>query len=178
MSRIGKKPVQFTGGAKVTMTGRKLQAAGPKGSLDYELPPKVEAVLEASQVRLTADLTDPAGRRYLGLARSLLQGMVTGVSEGYKKQLEIQGVGFRGQIQGQKLTLSLGFSHPVIFEIPAGIKVTMSDPTHITVEGVDKQMVGEVAARIRKFHPPDSYKGKGVRYVGEQVTLKEGKTVG
>jgi len=114
----------------------------------------------------------------LGLARSLIQGMMIGVTAGYRKDLSIEGVGFRGQLSGQKLTLSLGFSHPIVFMVPEGIKITMPDNTKIVVEGIDKQKVGETAAQLRRFHPPDAYKGKGVRYLGEQVTLKEGKTVG
>lgn len=178
MSRIGKKPVQLTGGATVTVTGRAVAVSGPKGKLQMELPQGVTLAVEKDVAQLAADTATAEGRRFMGLARSLLQGMVTGVSAGYKKDLEIQGVGFRGTIQGQKLTLSLGFSHPVVYEIPQGIAVKMPDQTHISIEGADKQLVGEVAARIRKFHPPDSYKGKGVRYAGEQITLKEGKTVG
>jgi large subunit ribosomal protein L6 len=114
-----------------------------------------------------------------GMVRSLLQNMVTGVTTGYRRDLEFQGVGFRGQMKGaQNLSLSLGFSGPVEYEVPAGVKVTMPDPTHIVVEGADKQLVGEVAAELRAFRPPDAYQGKGLRYVGERVTLKEGKTVG
>ncbi len=177
MSRIGKKPVLLTG-ATVVVNGRSVQISGPKGKLEMQLPSGVTMEADKDQMQLGADVATAEGRRFLGLARSLIQGMVTGVTLGYKKNLEIQGVGFRGTLSGTKLNLSLGFSHPVIFEVPAGIKLTMPDQTHISIEGSDKQLVGEVAACIRRFHPPDSYKGKGVRYAGEQVTLKEGKTVG
>jgi large subunit ribosomal protein L6 len=112
-----------------------------------------------------------------GLSRSLINNMVIGVSQGFQKALEIHGVGFRAQLQGQNLILSLGFSHPVVFSIPAGIKITVQENTKITIEGIDKQVVGQVAADIRSFYPPEPYKGKGIRYVGEQIERKEGKTV-
>ena len=112
-----------------------------------------------------------------GLVRSLLNGMITGVSDGFKKQLELFGVGYRAQIAGSKLTLSLGYSNPVVYEIPAGVTVTMPDQTHINLESIDKQKIGEVTATIRRFRTPDAYHGKGVRYLGEKMTLKEGKTV-
>ena len=112
-----------------------------------------------------------------GLCRSLLQGMVTGVSAGFRRELEFQGVGYRGQCKGKHLTLNLGFSHPVEFDVPEGVEVSMPSPTQIVLESIDKQLVGQTAANIRRFRPPDAYKGKGIRYAGEQVSLKEGKTV-
>ena len=178
MSRIGKKPVKLEGGAAVAISGRQVTVSGPKGQMAFTLPERIDIQADAQQFSVSTVGTDRQSSMYLGLARSLLQGMVTGVTAGYRKALEIQGVGFRGQLAGQKLTLSLGFSHPVIFEVPAGVKLTMPDVTHIIIEGIDKQLVGETAARIRRFRPPDSYKGKGVRYAGEKITLKEGKTVG
>lgn len=178
MSRIGKKPVKLGKGVTVSAEAGRLTVAGPKGKLELALPAGVTCAQQGDEVVLAADLDSESGSRLLGLARSLLQGMVTGVTSGYRKDLQIEGVGFRGQLAGQKLTLSLGFSHPVVYEVPAGIKLTMPEPTKITIEGLDKHLVGEVAATIRRFRPPDAYKGKGVRYVGEQVTLKEGKTVG
>ena len=179
MSRIGKKPVKMEGGASVTLSGQTVTVSGPKGKLNYILPEGVALNQEtAGQVALSSAAETRQARMFLGLARSLIQGMVIGVTTGYRKELSIEGVGFRGQISGKKLTLSLGYSHPIVFEIPDGLKVTMPDNTKIIIEGIDKQMVGEAAARIRRFHPPDAYKGKGVRYTGEQVTLKEGKTVG
>ena len=178
MSRIGKKPIKLEGGAAVTLAGRTVTVSGTKGKLTLELPPGINLDVKDGSACLGMEGEEKQTKMYLGLARSLIQGMVIGVTAGYKKDLEIQGVGFRGTLQGTKLTLSLGFSHPVIFEVPAGIKLTMPDQTHISIEGTDKQLVGETAARIRRFHPPDSYKGKGVRHAGEQVTLKEGKTVG
>jgi large subunit ribosomal protein L6 len=178
MSRIGKKPVKLEKGVTVSAAGNRLSVAGPKGSLEMDLPPGVTWAQQGDAVCFSADTASAAGRRFLGLARSLLQGMVTGVTAGYRKDLQIEGVGFRGQVAGQKLTISLGFSHPVVFEVPAGVKVTMADQTKIAVEGIDKRLVGEVAAQIRRFRPPDAYKGKGVRYAGEKITLKEGKTVG
>ena len=178
MSRIGKKPVKLEGGAKVALQGRTVTVSGPKGSLAYELPEGISLAQDAGTFTLSAADDTRHGRMFLGLARSLLQGMVIGVTAGYKKELQIEGVGFRGNVAGNKLNLSLGYSHPVVFDIPAGIKITMPDQTKITVEGIDKQLVGEVAASIRRTHKPDAYKGKGVRYAGEQITLKEGKTVG
>lgn len=178
MSRIGKKPITIEGGATVTADGRAVTVSGPKGNLSYALPTGVSLAQDKGQVVLSADTTSAQGRMFLGLARSLLQGMLKGVTAGYRKELTIEGVGYRGQIAGQKLTLSLGFSHPVIFQAPAGLKLTMPEQTRIVIEGIDKHMVGEAAAQIRRFRPPDAYKGKGVRYAGEKVTLKEGKTVG
>lgn len=178
MSRIGKKPVKLESGVSAALNGRKVTVTGPKGKLDYELPEGIALAQEAGQLTLSAGDDSRQGKMFLGLARSLLQGMVVGVTAGYKKELQIEGVGFRGNVAGQKLNLSLGYSHPVIFDIPAGIKITMPDQTKITIEGIDKQLVGEVAASIRRTHKPDAYKGKGVRYAGELITLKEGKTVG
>ena len=178
MSRIGKKPVKLESGVSATLNGRQVTVTGPKGKLNYALPEGIAIVQEAGQLTLSAGDDSRQGKMFLGLARSLLQGMVVGVTAGYKKELQIEGVGFRGNVAGQKLNLSLGYSHPVIFDIPAGIKITMPDQTKITIEGIDKQLVGEVAASIRRTHKPDAYKGKGVRYAGELITLKEGKTVG
>jgi len=178
MSRIGKKPVKLESGVSATLNGRQVTVTGPKGKLNYALPEGIAIAQEAGQLTLTAGDDSRQGKMFLGLARSLLQGMVVGVTAGYKKELQIEGVGFRGNVAGQKLNLSLGYSHPVIFDIPAGIKITMPDQTKITIEGIDKQLVGEVAASIRRTHKPDAYKGKGVRYAGELITLKEGKTVG
>ena len=178
MSRIGKKPVKLGSGVTVTVQDQLVTVQGPKGKLELTLSPGISLTVDKDVATLAAALDTKEASMYLGLARSLLQCNVVGVTQGYKKDLQIEGVGFRGQVQGQKLTLSLGFSHPIVFDVPAGIKVTMPDQTKITVEGINKQMVGETAAQIRRFHPPDAYKGKGVRYVGEQVTLKEGKTVG
>lgn len=178
MSRIGKKPVKLEGGATVTLNGQIVTVAGPKGKLDYTLPPGISLKQENGQVTVSSESETRQASMFLGLARSLIQGMVVGVTAGYKKQLTIEGVGFRGQVSGQKLTMSLGFSHPIVYMIPEGLKITMPDNIKITVEGIDKQQVGEAAAQLRRFHPPDAYKGKGVRYLGEVVTLKEGKTVG
>lgn len=178
MSRIGKKPVKLDKGVTVTVSGQNVQVSGPKGKLDYVLPAGVALAQKDGTVVLSTESVTREASMLLGLARSLLQGMVTGVVTGYRKDLQIEGVGFRGSVAGQKITLSLGFSHPVVYEVPAGVKVTMPDQTKIVVEGISKQLVGETAATLRRFHPPDAYKGKGVRYVGEQISLKEGKTVG
>jgi len=178
MSRIGKKPIKIESAATVTAEGGTVTVSGPKGKLNCVLPQGVSLQQDKGQLLLSADTTSAKGRMFLGLARSLIQGMMTGVATGYRKELTIEGVGFRGQVVGQKLTLSLGFSHPVVYQAPAGLKITMPEQTRIVIEGSDKHLVGEAAAQIRRFRPPDAYKGKGVRHAGEKVTLKEGKTVG
>ena len=177
MSRIGKKPIALDG-ASVEIKGREVVVSGPKGSLSWTLPEGIGARVEESV--LIVDRHDPSrqGAANHGLARSILQGMVTGVTKGFRKQLEIQGVGYRGQCSNNKLTLNIGFSHPVEYTAPPDVQVSMPNQTTIVVEGIDKQKVGHVAAVIRSFRPPDSYKGKGIRYAGEHVVLKEGKTVG
>lgn len=178
MSRIGKKPIKLEAKVTVNVDGRQVTVSGPKGTLTWALPDGVAVTVDngAALVEQQAETAELSARR--GLVRSILQGQVEGVLNGYRKALEIQGIGYRGQLAGQILKLQLGYSHDVEFTIPAGVKVTMADATHITVEGPDKQLVGQTAATIRRFRPPDSYKGKGVRYVGERVVLKEGKTVG
>lgn len=180
MSRIGKKPIQITKGVKVALNGREVAVSGPKGSLNYSLPATTNLRIDDTvlQVENTAPEQDKKAKALFGTARAILQNMVIGVSEGFRRELELRGVGFRGQCKGQRVVLSLGFSHQVEFVAPEGIAVAMPANTKITIEGIDKQMVGETAAKIRAFRPPDSYKGKGIRYVGEEVVLKEGKTVG
>jgi len=178
MSRIGKKPIKLESGIKVEADGQAVTVTGPKGSLTWTLPLGISIRTEDDQLVVERQDDSRQGAANHGLARSLLQGFIIGVSKGFQKSLEIQGVGYRGQVKGQKLSLSLGFSHPVEFEAPKGIALTMPDQTHVVVDGIDKQLVGQTAATIRGFRPPDAYKGKGVRYTGEQITLKEGKTVG
>jgi large subunit ribosomal protein L6 len=154
--------------------------SGPKGELKYTLPECVKLKQEDNELRVVCKTyeTDAAARALFGTARSRLNSMVIGVTDGFRKELQIQGVGYRGNCQGQKLVLSLGFSHPVEFTAPANISLSMPDNTRIVVEGIDKQLVGQCAATIRRFRPPDAYKGKGIRYFGEHISLKEGKTVG
>ncbi|HEX8371761.1 MAG TPA: 50S ribosomal protein L6 [Chthoniobacterales bacterium] len=178
MSRIGKKAVVLP--EKVTF-GVNPQGAvsveGPKGKLEWVLPKQIIARLEGSNVVIDRESENRQVRALHGLSRALVANMVTGVSTGFRKDLEIQGVGFKAAVQGAVLNLSLGFSHPINFTIPAGIKVTVTENTKIAVEGIDRQLVGQVAADIRAYYPPEPYKGKGVRYAGEKILRKEGKTV-
>lgn len=179
MSRLGKRPIDLPSQVKIEEKNGKVTVSGPKGSLEYRLPACIQIKNEDKQLIVSCDgyQKNPEKRALYGLARSLLQNMVTGVSDGFRRELEIQGVGYRGQCSGKKVTLNLGYSHPVDYTVPEGVEVSMPQNTRIVVEGIDKQLVGQVAATIRGFRPPDSYKGKGVRYAGEQVTLKEGKTI-
>ncbi len=178
MSRIGKKEIKLPGKVAVSITGSTVEVKGPKGTLGYTLPEGISLEQENGALAVVPADKRPATLRFQGLARSIIQNLVKGVSDGFVKELEIQGIGYCGQVNGGKLALNLGYSHPVEFEIPADIKISMPDNTHILVQGIDKQRVGQVAATIRDFRPPDSYKGKGVRYKGEEVVLKEGKTLG
>ena len=178
MSRIGKKSVRLPDKVKVgcTETGA-VTVEGPKGKLEWTLPRQIKLHVEGNEVSLARDDESRPVKALHGLSRSLINNMVTGVSQGFQKSLEIQGVGFRAQVQGNRLNLSLGFSHHVVFQIPDGIKVTVQENTKILVEGIDRQKVGQVAADIRAYYPPEPYKGNGIRYSDEQVQRKEGKTV-
>jgi len=178
MSRVGNKPIVLPAGTKVAFRDGVVEVEGPKAKLARPLPPLTAVQIAADQVVVSRADDSNRARAMHGLARSLIAGMINGVNAGYRKQLEIVGVGYRAQIAGQQLTLHLGFSHPVVYPIPPGVKVTVVDNTKLTVEGADKQMVGEVAASIRRFRKPEPYKGKGVRYLGEHIVMKEGKTVG
>ena len=178
MSRIGNKSIDLPDKVKINVgNGGLINVEGPKGKLSYTLPRTITAKSEGSKFTLVRPDDERANKALHGLARSLVANMVTGVSTGYVKDLEIQGVGFKAAVQGDKLNLSLGKSHPILFPIPAGIKVTVTENTKVRVEGIDKQVVGQAAANIRGYYPPEPYKGKGVRYAGEQVQRKEGKTV-
>jgi large subunit ribosomal protein L6 len=178
MSRIGKKSVVLPDKVKVGCSDSgAVTVEGPKGKLEWTLPRQIKFRLEGKEVLLDRAVETRSVKALHGLSRSLINNMVTGVSQGFKKSLEIQGVGFRAQVQGSKLNLSLGFSHPIVFQIPDGIKVTVQDNTKLLVEGIDRQKVGQVAANIRAYYPPEPYKGKGIRYTDEQVLRKEGKTV-
>jgi large subunit ribosomal protein L6 len=178
MSRIGKQPVIIPDKVKVTITGDTVLVEGPKGKVSKLFAPVVKVTVADQKVTVspTADQSRFAKAMY-GTVRSVIAGMVKGVSEGYVKELEIQGVGFKANLKGTTLDLALGYSHPIVMEIPAGIKVTVTDQTKLKVEGADKQLVGAVTAEIRSYYPPEPYKGKGVRIVGERVRRKEGKTV-
>jgi large subunit ribosomal protein L6 len=178
MSRIGKKPITLPDKVKLSVSGAgAIHVEGPKGKLDWTLPAVIKARVEGTTVTFDRANETRQVRALHGLSRSLVSNMVSGVSTGFVKDLEIQGVGFKAAVQGDKLNLSLGFSHAILFPIPADIKITVAENTKIKIEGADKQIVGQVAADIRAYYPPEPYKGKGVRYAGEQVRRKEGKTV-
>ena len=177
MSRIGKKPVDIPAGVKVTLNDGVVTVEG-KSKLALTLPPHVAVEIKENQLLVTqADDTRKAGAMH-GLARSLINNMVIGVTTGFRKELAIVGIGYKAQLSGKKLTLSLGYSHTIEFPVPEGITVTVTPENKIIVEGADKQLVGETAAEIRRFRPPEPYKGKGIRYVDERIVLKEGKSVG
>jgi large subunit ribosomal protein L6 len=175
MSRIGRKPIEIPDGVDVQLAPGQVTVKGPKGELVQRLSSEMK--VEQSNGTVTVERpTDRGEHRALhGLTRSLIANMVIGVTEGYERRLEIQGVGYRAQLKGKALEMSLGFSHPVTVQAPAGIDFELPQPTEIIVRGIDKQMVGQVAADIRKRRPPEPYKGKGVRYAGEQVARKVGK---
>ena len=178
MSRIGRKPIEVPAKVKVNVGAEgAVTVEGPKGKLSWTLPKAVRARVDGGSVSLDRDGESRQVRALHGLSRALIANMVAGVNVGFKKELEIQGVGFKAAVQGQKLNLSLGKSHPILFQIPADVKITVAESTKITIEGVDKHLVGQTAADIRAFYPPEPYKGKGIRYAGEQVRRKEGKTV-
>ena len=178
MSRIGKKPIELPEKVKLNISGDgAVNVEGPKGKLAWTLPKQIKARVDGKQIVVERSDETRQVRALHGLSRALINNMVTGVTTGFTKDLEIQGVGFKAAVQGQTLNLSLGFSHPINFPIPAGIKITCSEPTKIKIEGSDKHLVGQVAADIRAYYPPEPYKGKGVRYTGELVRRKEGKTV-
>ncbi len=177
MSRIGKQPIVIPAKVKVEIKGQKVFVEGPKGKLDFELPKRTTAKLDGSQVLVSREGEDAKARALHGLSRSILNNMVKGVTDGFVKKLEIQGVGFKAAVQGKNVNLSLGYSHPILYPIPDQIKVTVEENTKLTIEGPNKQVVGQVAAEIRSYYPPEPYKGKGVRYSDEKVIRKEGKTV-
>jgi len=162
---------------KVEIKGQKVFVEGPKGKLDFELPSRTSAKLDGANVLVSRQGDDAEARALHGLSRALVNNMVKGVSDGFVKKLEIQGVGFKAAVQGNKVNLALGYSHPINYQIPDQIKVTVEENTKLTIEGPSKQLVGQVAAEIRSYYPPEPYKGKGVRYSDEKVRRKEGKTV-
>lgn len=178
MSRIGSKPVTVPASVKVVVDGNLVKVEGPKGKLQLDVPAIIAVSVEDNLITLVRPNDERKSKAFHGLARSLVNNLVVGVSEGFKKELEIRGVGYRGKVVGQKLELSVGFSHLCIFDAPEGVTITMPEQTKIVVEGADKQAVGQAAATIRGFKKPEPYKGKGIRYVGEHVALKEGKKVG
>ena len=175
MSRIGKKPVALPKGVTASVDGQTVKVKGPKGELSVKLVPDVTVTMQDGAIAVAAREGAERGRQMWGLSRTLVNNLVEGVTTGFTQKLEIQGVGYRAAVQGKTLNLQLGFSHDVPYAIPAGITIVTEKPTMISVSGIDKQLVGQVAAEIRSWRPPEPYKGKGVRYEGEYVRRKEGK---
>ncbi len=173
MSRVAKKPINLPKGVEFKATAEAFSVKGPKGTLSLLKPDGVEAVLDNGVLQFKAANAELMAMA--GTARAILANMITGVSEGFQRKLELVGVGYRAAMQGKDLSLSLGFSHPVTFKAPEGITITTPTQTEILIAGADKQLVGEVAAKIRGFRPPEPYKGKGVRYAGERINMKEAK---
>jgi large subunit ribosomal protein L6 len=177
MSRIGKQPVAIPPKVKVEVKGQRVNVEGPKGKLGWDLPARTTAKVDAGQVVISRRGDDAQAKALHGLSRALINNMVKGVSDGFSKKLEINGVGFKAAVTGKTVTMNLGFSHPILYPIPDQVKVTVEDNTKITIEGPDKMLVGKVAAELRSYYPPEPYKGKGVKYSDEHIQRKEGKTV-
>ncbi len=178
MSRIGKKPVVIPKGVDVSLSGNDLKVKGSKGELLLAVHPEMAVKVEEGEIVVERPSDEKKHKALHGLSRSLIQNMVTGVSEGFAKTLEIIGVGYRAEMKGTTLNLALGYSHPVNFDVPAGVHIETPNQTTVVISGADKQAVGQAAAVIRGFRPPEPYKGKGIRYQGEQVRRKAGKTAG
>ncbi len=175
MSRIGKKPVELPSGVEATLSGQTVTVKGPKGQREFTATDDVTITVKDNAVSLDPRGSSKRARQQWGMSRTQVQNLVTGVTDGFRKELEISGVGYRAQVQGSRLTLNLGFSHDVIFDVPEGVTVTTPRNTVIVVEGIDQQLVGQVAANIREWRKPEPYKGKGIKYKGEYVFSKEGK---
>ncbi|HWB16208.1 MAG TPA: 50S ribosomal protein L6 [Vicinamibacterales bacterium] len=177
MSRIGRKPILVPKGVNVTVRPDAVEVKGPKGTLTQRVPPGVVfAVDKGALVASLVHADDPTQKKFHGLARSLMANAVEGVTNGFKRELDIVGVGYRAEVKGKQVHFALGYSHPVVFDVPAGIEVAVDKQTHLTVTGIDRQLVGQVAANIRGLRRPDPYKQKGVRYTGEVLKKKVGKT--
>lgn len=176
MSRIGNLPILIPKGVKLTIEATKVNVKGPKGELTVSVNPCLKVEEDKGEIKITRQSNNRFDRSQHGLARSLINNAVIGITQGYSRNLEIHGVGYRCALKGKNLELSLGFSHPVVFTPPEGVSLASPEQTKITVSGIDKQLVGQTCANLRKFRPPDSYHGKGVRYEGEQLRLKPGKT--
>ncbi|MBZ0158305.1 MAG: 50S ribosomal protein L6 [Alphaproteobacteria bacterium] len=177
MSRIGKKPIELAQGINVEVKEDVVRVKGPKGELAYTFPEGVKITVADGKILVERGFETKEGRALHGLARSLVANMVTGVSQGYTRTLEIKGIGYRAQVRGTTLSFTLGYSHPVEFQLPQGVAATVDEKqTTVTLSGIDKQLLGQVAANIRKLRSPDAYKGKGIRYAGEKIKLKAGKT--
>ncbi|HSR62033.1 MAG TPA: 50S ribosomal protein L6 [Gammaproteobacteria bacterium] len=175
MSRIAKFPITIPAGVEVNISGNNVKVKGSKGEMAHDAHPLVSVMQEGNEIRFAAKNNSKFARALSGTTRALIQNIVTGVSEGFEIKLEIIGVGYRAQVQGKVLNLTLGFSHPVNFDIPEGITIETPTQTEVVVKGVDKQLVGQVAANIRAYRPPEPYKGKGVKYIDERIIRKEAK---
>jgi large subunit ribosomal protein L6 len=178
VSRVGRKPIEIPTGVTVTLDGQTLRVKGPLGELSMDIPDGISCQRDGNQLVFTRSSDEKHVRALHGTARALAANLITGVSKGFEKQLELQGVGYRVELRGKNLVLSLGFSHLVVFIPPDGITISVASPTQFSVKGIDRQLVGQVAAVIRKIRPPEPYKGKGIRYVGEYVRRKAGKAAG
>ena len=178
MSRIGREPIEVPSGVDVTLNGQDVKVKGPKGELTMEAHPDMAVSLNEGVVTVTRPSDEPKHRGLHGLTRTLIANMIEGVVDGYSKTLEIQGVGYRAQKKGSGIELNLGFSHTIQFDAPEGVDIAVPNPTTIVIGGTNKQKVGQAAAEIRAFRPPEPYKGKGIRYQGEHVRRKAGKTAG
>ena len=175
MSRIGKKPVAVPDGVTATVDGKTVTAKGPKGELTYVVNEEVLVALEDGAINVSPRDGSKDARSKWGMSRTMIENIITGVSSGFERKLEINGVGYRAAMQGKKLQLALGYSHDVIYELPEGVSAATPKPTEIVLSGIDKQQLGQVAAEIREFRPPEPYKGKGVKYAEEHIVRKEGK---
>ncbi|MBB4123866.1 50S ribosomal protein L6 [Martelella radicis] len=175
MSRIGKRPVQVPAGVTATVEGQKVTAKGPKGELSFVANDEVSVKLEDNAIVVSPINQSKDARSKWGMSRTMVENIINGVTQGYERKLEINGVGYRAAMQGKNLQLSLGFSHEVVYQPPEGITIACPKPTEITVTGIDKQVVGQVAANIREYRGPEPYKGKGVKYAEERIVRKEGK---
>jgi large subunit ribosomal protein L6 len=175
MSRIGRKPVAVPAGVKVSVSGQKVNVEGPKGKLEFAFPAEITVAVEGKEVVVGRTVEERQARALHGLTRALVQNMIEGVTQGYEKKLEVQGVGYMATLAKGALTLRVGYANEIKKTIPKGLEVTLPDPTHIVIKGCDKQLVGQFAAEVRAIRKPEPYKGKGVRYVGEYIKLKPGK---
>jgi large subunit ribosomal protein L6 len=176
VSRVGRKPIPFAKGVTIEKQNGTVTVKGPKGELSVDLKPEISVTINEGEVVLDRPSDSRQHKSLHGLYRALIAGMITGVTEGYRKKLEIVGVGYRAELKGQKLILQLGYSHPIVFALPDEIKAEVPAPTQIVISGIDKQLVGQVAAKIRSMRPTEPYKGKGVKYEGEYIRRKAGKT--
>jgi large subunit ribosomal protein L6 len=177
MSRIGKLPITLPPKVKVEINGRRVFVEGPKGKLNFDLPRRTSAAVKEGKVQVAREGEDAEAKAMHGLGRAVINNMVKGVAEGFVKKLEIHGVGFKAAVVGKVITMNLGYSHQINYDIPDQIKVTVEENTKLTIEGPSRTVVGQVAAELRGFYPPEPYKGKGIRYAGERIIRKEGKTV-